>query len=140
MTNKQKNKIFDELISRTASDYLKRHAPKNKNEISSLIHKNIESMIYENKFNENDLYDFKELEDFRKLLINKVEQKIQINWLSPNKIWRIYFHQHFEKLVIENTSTGYIDFPTTYSTGNTAFDNPYEIPKYVKNKYIKLIN
>lgn len=61
-------------------------------------------------------------------------------WISPNKIWEIYFKKSYGKIVIENKKTGYIDFPITYAhSGRTAYDDPYVIPQYVKDQYHRMI-
>ena len=59
------------------------------------------------------------------------------DWKSSNKIW--WIHKLKGKMVIENMTDGYIDFPIIYKNGKVAFDDPFRLPKYVKQQYKKMV-
>ena len=68
------------------------------------------------------------------------------SWKSPNKIWWIHRREidrmrgkPESKLVIENMTTGYVDIPIVYKNRKVAFDNPFILPKYVKQQYKKMV-
>jgi len=63
-------------------------------------------------------------------------------WTSKNGLWKIGKWETDRGLrwYIENTDTGYNDNPIVYEDGRVTFDNPYNLPKYVKKQFKILAN
>lgn len=92
------------------------------------------------KNNINKSFDINKSVDFKEILIFKIKQRINTNWISPNKLWKIYFSEYRQLLIIENVKSGFIEIPHTYSLGKISFNEPSKIPKYVRNKYIGIVS
>jgi len=65
-----------------------------------------------------------------------------IYWISKNGLWKIgkWKTDRGMQWYIEDTAIGYNDNPIVYDDGRVAFDEPYAIPKYVKNQFKILVN
>ena len=59
-------------------------------------------------------------------------------WISKNKNWIFYVNdcEHFQ---IEKIDSWVGDLPLLYSDGSVAYDNPDNIPKYIKDRVRKTL-
>lgn len=96
--------------------------------------------LIKEKNNINKSFNINKSLDFKEITIFKIKQRINTNWTSPNKLWKIYFNEHRQLLIIENVKSGFIEIPHTYSMGKICFYEPSKIPKYIRDKYIKIVS
>ena len=61
--------------------------------------------------------------------------KPELLWESKNKKWQIYLDN--SRFTIDDTN-GYVFYPVTGSNGKTEFPYPSEIPKYVKERFLRI--
>ena len=61
-------------------------------------------------------------------------------WVSPNRKWILYVNEDYHRIVLEDVINGEGQFPIMYNDGSVAYDNPYIIPKYVKENTSRCIN
>ena len=59
-------------------------------------------------------------------------------WISKNKRWIFYVNdcEHFQ---IEKIDSWVGDLPLLYGDGSVAYDNPDNIPKYIKDRVRKTL-
>ena len=59
-------------------------------------------------------------------------------WISKNKNWIFYVNdcEHFQ---IEKIDSWVGDLPLLYDDGSVAYDNPDNIPKYIKDRVRKTL-
>ena len=69
-------------------------------------------------------------------------ENIVVYWASKNGLWKIgkWDTSVGRRWYIENTDTGFNDNPIIYDDGRVAFDEPYILPKYVKEQFKILAN
>lgn len=63
--------------------------------------------------------------------------EVDVLWTSKNGLWEIGKRETDRGMrwYIEDTATGYSDNPIVYDDGRVAFDEPYFLPKYVKEQF-----
>lgn len=76
-----------------------------------------------------------------KINVLGIEKEITYNnviWLSNNKNWIFYVNEceHFQ---IEKIDSFIADIPLLYDDDSVVYDNPSNIPKYIKNKVRKTL-
>jgi len=62
--------------------------------------------------------------------------KPELLWESKNKNWQIYLDKG--RFTIDNLATGYVFYPLLNPNGSEEFPNSSEIPKYVKDRFLKI--
>lgn len=60
-------------------------------------------------------------------------------WVSPNRKWILYVNEDYHRIVLEDVINGEGQFPIMYNDGSVAYDNPYVIPKYVKENITRCL-
>ena len=71
--------------------------------------------------------------------VKKITYK-NVIWVSKNKNWVLYEHKAYG-IVIENITNCYtIDVPFLLSNGAVLYDNPEQLPKYVRQQISKILN
>ena len=65
-----------------------------------------------------------------------IDTKPDLLWESKNKRWQIYLDD--SRFTIDDTKSRYVYYPVTDSNGKTEFPNPSEIPKYVKERFLRI--
>lgn len=60
-------------------------------------------------------------------------------WVSPNRKWILYVNDDY-KIILEDIINGVGQFPIMYNDNSIGYDNPYIIPKYVKENTSRCIN
>lgn len=61
----------------------------------------------------------------------------ELLWESKNKKWQIYLDDG--KYTIDEVIPGLVLYPHSDSNGGVSFPSMFDIPKYVKDKYKKII-
>ena len=61
-------------------------------------------------------------------------------WVSSNRKWVLYLNEDWHRIVLEDVINGEGQFPIMYNDGSIAYDNPYIVPKYVKENIARCLN
>ena len=65
-----------------------------------------------------------------------IDMNPELLWKSKNERWQIYLDN--SRFTIDDTKSRYVYYPVTDSNGKTEFPHPSEIPKYVKERFLRI--
>jgi hypothetical protein len=71
-----------------------------------------------------------------------IEKEIVYNkvlWVSPNRKWVLYVNEDYNRIMLEDVINGEGQFPIMYNDGSVAYDNPFIVPKYVKENVARCL-
>jgi len=71
--------------------------------------------------------------------IEKCQSTMGIKVIFKNSRYSIetYLNGNNEISLLVVKDDTFVDYPIKYDNGDVAFDNPYMLPKYIKNRVIK---
>lgn len=64
----------------------------------------------------------------------------KVLWVSPNRKWVLYVNEDYDRIMLEDVINGEGQFPIMYNDGSIAYDNPYIVPKYVKENTARCLS